>query len=71
MLYLIFSMSENIIFWITSDFFIFLLHYTSELTMSITSFFMNKIINCGYSFSNLERKEYFGTKLIQLKLKVC
>ena len=53
-------------FWITSDFSIDLLQCTSELQTPITFLFVNENIKCGYAFSYLEHKEYFGTKIIWL-----
>ena len=38
------------VFWITSDFSIHLMHFTSELQMPITFLFVNKTIKCGYAF---------------------
>ena len=37
---------------------------TSEVKTPITPLFMNENIQCGYSFSYLERKEQCGTKII-------
>ena len=37
---------------------------TSEIQTPITPLFMNENIKCGYSFSQLERKEQCGTKSI-------
>ena len=51
------------LFWITSDFPIDLLQCTSELQTPITFLFVDKNMKCGYAFSQLEHKEYFGTKL--------
>ena len=50
-LYFIFSLSENITFWITSDFSIYLLHSTSEIQTPINFLFVNENIKCRYSFS--------------------
>ena len=46
----IFSLSENITFWITSDFSIYLLHSTSEIQTPIAFLFVNENIKCRYSF---------------------
>ena len=50
--------SENVAFFITSDFSIGLLQCTSELQTSITFLFVNDNTKCGYAFSYKEHKEY-------------
>ena len=37
---------------------------TSKIQKPITPLFMNENIKCGYSFSQLERKEQCGSKII-------
>ena len=43
------------IFFITSDFSIHLMHFTSELQTPITFLFVNEHTKCGYAFSLLEQ----------------
>ena len=50
MLYFNFLLSENITFRITSDFSIYLLHFTSEFQTAVTFLFLYKNIKCGYAF---------------------
>ena len=52
--------------WITSDFSIRLMLFTSELQTPIFFLFVNENIKCGYSFSQLEHVEYFGTKIFRV-----
>ena len=52
--------------WITSDFSIHLMHFTSELQTPITFLFVNENIKSGYAFSYLEHDEYFDTKIIRV-----
>ena len=42
-----------IIFWITYDFFIYLMHFTSELQMAITVLFVNETSSVGMHFLSL------------------
>ena len=63
------DISQNIhcsVFWITSDFSIHLMHFTSEIQTLITFLFVDETIKCGYAFSYLERDEYIGTKIIRV-----
>ena len=52
---LYFHRSENITFWITSDFSIYLLHWYGELPTHITFLFVNENITFGYAFSEYQR----------------
>ena len=51
-------------FWITSDFSIQLMHFTSEFQTRLTRLFVKENIKCGYAFSKLGHDDYFGTKII-------
>ena len=46
------------IFWITSDFSIHLMHFTSELPTPITFLFVHENIKCGDAFFMLERSGF-------------
>ena len=54
----------TVAFFITYDFSIPLMHFTSELQTLPTFLFVNVNIKCGYAFSKLERDKCFGTKFL-------
>ena len=65
------SLSFGLLVWITSDFSINFMYFTSELQTVITFLFVDENIKCGYASSKLENDENLVPIIRVLKNCFC